>query len=348
MWPSSPHPLLRGRDGPTLRCLVVDEAPEIVSQIHGQVSGLLPGVILLPPARDGSEALRRVRDYRPDILFLDLDMPRMSGLTTLRALAGVRPARTIVLAPETRDGGRAAWEALGLGATDFLPKRGSGGHPMINMSDSDLEDRLRVLLGPQARPSGGRVVRVRTRPAAQSEMDSLAALVILVETRRLVATARRLSRLCGSLPIPLLLDVPHPPRFTPAIAEGLDRMTRCPVRVAVPGERLAPGHIFLVPAGRHAFLRGPRGEVDINLAPFPCRSLGALHHRRSIRALLDPEGSIGGIALTVPPSGWAIAPAQRAARRGRLFFLSTCGDRGEDPCLKMIERVALRRSARAA
>lgn len=348
MPPSFPHPLLYGRTGPPLRCLVVDEATEVVSQLHHHVSRLLPGVILLPPARDGGEALQRVRDYHPDILFLDLDMPRMSGLTTLRALAGIRPAQTVVLAPETRDGGRASWEALCLGATDFLPKRGSRGRVVINMAGPDLEDRLRRLFASRLTPSDGRVVRIRTRDAEAIEIESLAALIVLVETRRLVATARRLSRLCSELPIPLLLDVPHPARFTPAIAEGLDRVTRCPVRVAVPGERLAPGHIFLVPSGHHAFLRGRRGEVELHLAPLPGRSLTALHHRRSIRALMDPEGTAGGIALTMPPTRWDIVPARQAAAEGRLFLLSSRGDRDEAPCLRAIERVALRRVPRAA
>lgn len=348
MLPSDCTPAASGRDGPSPRCLVVDDSPEVVSEIQHQVSRLVPRAIFLPPAKDGGEALRRIRDYRPEILFLDLGMPMMSGLTTLRALAGERPARTIVLAPETRDGGRAAWEALGLGATDFLPKRGIKGRTSINMTASDLADRLRVLLGPLAAPWGDRIVRMQTRPAEPAELDALAALIVLIETRRLIATARRLSRLCVELPIPLLLDVPHPSRFTPAIAEGLDRMTRSPVRVAVSGERLAPGHIFLIPAGHHAFLRGRRGEVDLQLAPCPPRSLEAHHHRRSIRALLDPEGSTGGIALTSRPSHAAIAPAFRVAGEGRLFRLVTREDPAETTLLRTIDRLALRRTARAA
>ncbi len=326
-------------DGSSPRCLVVDASPEIVSEIYGEISRLLPSALLLPPARGGQDAIRRVREDRPDLLFLDLEMPRMGGLTTLRAFSGVRPRRTVVLAPETRDGGRAMWEALGLGAVDYLLKHGGTERPSIGMTGVDLEERMRALLAPWTRPGTGRCVKLRTRPIAEGEMDALAALVVLVETRKLMQAARRLSRLCGELSMPILLDIPHPPRFTQAVAEGLDRMTPCPVRVAVSGERLAPGHVFLLPADRHAFLRGPRGEASLELAPPPDLSLGSIRHRRSIRALLDPEGSRGGIALTGLPSRFSFGPARQAAQRGNLFFLPLA-DREEDNLgLRVIERV---------
>ena len=326
-------------DGSQPRCLVVDASPEIASEIYGEISRLLPGAVLLPPARGGQDAIRRVREDRPDLLFLDLEMPRMGGLTTLRAFSGIRPRRTVVLAPETRDGGRAMWEALGLGAVDYLPKHGGNGRPSIGMTALDLEERMRALLEPWSKPGTCRSVKLRTRPIADGEMDALAALVVLVETRKLMQAARRLSRLCGELSIPILLDIPHPPRFTQGLAEGLDRMTPCPVRVAVPGERLAPGHVFLLPADRHAFLRGPRGEMTLELAPHPDLSLGTIRHRRSIRALLDPEGTRGGIALTGLPSRFTFGPARQAAHRGNLYFLPLAGREEGDLGLRVIERV---------
>jgi two-component system, chemotaxis family, protein-glutamate methylesterase/glutaminase len=348
MWPSSSDPSRGKRGGRPPRCLVVDRSLEVVWQLQGQIARLVPGATFLPPGRDGQEALRCVRDHRPDLLFLDLEMPRMGGLTTLRALAGIRPARTVALAPETREGGRAAWEALGLGAIDFLPKREGKGRSSISLTERELEERLRVLLGFMVRTPGQHFVRLRTRAIRQGEIESLAALVVLVETRQLIKVARRLSRICGDLPIPLILDVPHPPRFTGAIAEGLDRMTCCPVRVAVSGERLAPGHIFLLPAGRHAFLRGEPGEVGLDLSPFRTRGLGTRWHRHSIRALLDPLGARCGLAIAgLPPAG-LVATAHRAARAGRLLLLAPHGDQGGEPCLRSIERIGLPRLRKLA
>jgi two-component system, chemotaxis family, protein-glutamate methylesterase/glutaminase len=341
MWPSTRNSTAWGWKGRPPRCLVVDGFPEVVSQIHTGLSRILPGVNLLPPARGGQEALERVQEDRPDLLFLDLEMPRMGGLTILRAMSGMRPPCTVVLAPETREGGRAAWEALRMGAADFLSKRGSSGRPRISLNESDLEERLRALLGLQAGSADGRAVRLRTREIRMEEIVSLAALVAIVETRRLMRAARRLSRVCVDLPIPLLLDVPHPPRFTRSIVEGLNRMTPCPVRVAVSGERLAPGHVFLLPAGHHARLKGSPGEVELELVSLLPRQIGMGRHRRSILSLLDPGAAPAGIVLVDRPARRICVPARRAAAQGRLYLLSSGGEGEGATGLRKIERIGV-------
>lgn len=325
----------RGLSQP-VRCLVVDASARVVGQIHSTLSFLTPGIRLLSPARGGPEALRAIRDLRPDLLFLDLDMPRMAGLTTLRALGGLRPARVVVLAPETLEGGRAAWDALGLGAYDFLPKRERRGEAMIDLPPDELAAALFRAIAPFAGLRREGALRLRTRATWAGETASLPVLLAMIGTHRLTRLARFMSWREDPSP-PLVIEAPHPPRFTKALLEGLNRAIRRPVRVAAPGDRLAPDQIFLVSGGERLLVRRDGFGCEIGIlgpAPGPESGARSLGMGNDLAARL---GDQGGLLLADRPPRTMEHVARRLSREGRLFLLKAPGpDGGRLPLLRTV------------
>lgn len=305
-----------------MRCLVADDSTEVVARLSDCLKRQLPDSVLLPPAHDGHQALRRIRDYSPDLLLLDLEMPQMDGLTTLRALSGKLPTRTVVLAPETLEGGRAAWAALRLGAHDFLSKRRIRGIGAVTETIDRLDERLQEVVAPLLSPALDERISYRGDETSDDEIEELAALVFLVETRHLVRAASFLACREDPFPVPIVLQVPHPARFTRAIQEGLDRIITMPVRTAVTDEYLAPGQVVLVPGGYEASLRGEGFESRLRLVPVSNKGSLAARRAASIREFLRSSEAPIGLVLSGPLPDTTLNTARRSASDRRLFFLS--------------------------
>ena len=305
-----------------VRCLVVDDAPHIVRELQDALRRLLAAVEFLPVAQDGLEALRRIRDHSPDLLLLDLAMPRMDGLTTLRALGGRCAAKTIAIAPESLEGGRAAWEALTLGARDFIVKRTIRRSGVEVETCDPIDERLRDVIEPLVGPSSDPIVAFEESAIEEEQVARLPALVFLLETRHLGQIAHFLSRHGTRLHLPIVLQVPHPPRFTRAFREGLDRVATMPVRIAVAGERLAPGQAVLVPGGQLGELTGGPGNLRLKLSPIPSHRSRMRRRTAMLHALLGSQAAQTGVAVAdrLPTEGLEVAG--KAVAEHRLLRLS--------------------------
>ncbi|MDM7916565.1 MAG: response regulator, partial [Candidatus Eisenbacteria bacterium] len=233
-----------GRERAPLRCLIVDDSASVVAELRSRLLRRQPGLAFLPAASNGAEALRVIRALEPDLLLLDLEMPHMDGLTVLRALPRPRPGgmRILGLASDTVEGGRIAWEALRLGAADILLKREKRPSQFAWISP-DLEEKIL--------PASAARLRLRGRFAGEEEIQAFPVLWLHVRLRGLLrATAFLTAHSYGRRDQrALVLSVPHPPRHTRGLREGLDRATRLPVRIARDGDRPAPGQVLLVPGG---------------------------------------------------------------------------------------------------
>ncbi len=252
----------------TLTALVIDDS----AYNRRTLSRLLEEtgfVQVVATASDGEEGLRRALAIGPDLVTVDLEMPKMDGFTFLRILMAQRPTPVIVISGQAND--QNVFRALEFGAVDFLAK------PTRFISDRllDIKDELAAkvravreltienlkkravvndargtveagnLRGPGVAPEARPVAPPRTR---------LEILAIGASTGGPTAIQSIVTGLDPRFPLPIVVAQHMPPGFTKTFAERLDRLSRLGVQEAQDGERLAPGRVLIAPGGSNAVI----------------------------------------------------------------------------------------------
>jgi two-component system chemotaxis response regulator CheB len=257
-----------------------------------------------------------MNEHWPDVLILDVEMPRMDGITFLRQLMSQRPVATVICSTLTTKGAETTFQALEAGAVSIITK------PTINLSgflrenDEELVHAVRAAAQANLR-------RVQPRKPAQQELGAtpkLSADVILDAptggaramsrtTDRLVAIGtstggtQALEAVLPRLPItaPGIVIVQHmPAAFTKQFAERLNRISQIEVKEAESGDRVIPGRALIAPGGRHMLLKRNGAQYVIDVVDGPLVS----RHRPSVDVLFRSVAkSAGANALGVIMTG---------------------------------------------
>lgn len=227
-------------DGSGPRVLVVDDSAPLRAAIAETLEE--GGCQVIGRAMDGSMALRLVMDEDPDVITLDLEMPRMDGFTFLRILQKTRNTPVIVITSDARP--EAALMALELGARDFVVKPARASE--IKAMKGQLLTRVRTLAALR-----GRVPPTWAPPPDVQVPQGTALAAIGCSTGGPRALRDMLGRLRQPLRAPILIAQHMPPRFTEAFADRLGKSTGLDVAEGRDGEILTPGMIRIAPGGRH-------------------------------------------------------------------------------------------------
>lgn len=230
------------------RVLVVDDSA-IVRKLLADAIRREPDMEVVGAASDPYMARDMVVQLSPDVLTLDIEMPRMDGLTFLRKLMEHRPTPVIIVSSLTQAGSSASIEALRIGAIDVIPKPG-GPYSVPQVADR-LKQRIRGL-----RATGYRVVRPESTPAPRLPVPAIAPrranglIAIGASTGGTLAIEALLTRLPADVP-PIVIVQHMPANFTRAFAERLDGV--CPMRVveSAGGELLERGTAYIAPGDYH-------------------------------------------------------------------------------------------------
>ncbi|WP_224249492.1 chemotaxis-specific protein-glutamate methyltransferase CheB [Hyalangium gracile] len=218
-----------------------------------------PDVRVLDWAADGEEGLRKVVDLRPDVVTVDLEMPRMGGYTFLRLLRTTAPTPAIVISSHSHTAD--VFKALELGAFDFIARPAKASAAALEILRVELLEKVRaarlVRRGGAARRAPGRVVREVVDP--QEEHPFI--IAVAASTGGPPAVQRLLEALAAE-PTPCVLICQHmPSQFTKAFAERLDRIGPFHVAEAKEGDRITPGQVYIAPGGRHMQLVEREGRL---------------------------------------------------------------------------------------
>ena len=278
------HGLPRRHWAAPTRVLLVDDSDATRNAVGRILEGAL-NVVVVGVARDGEEALRQVLRLEPDMVFLDLQMPRMDGFTFLRLLMARRPTPVVVVSSQSHRAD--VFKALELGALDFVAKP-EGGAPFDTIAQLLVEkcELLRSLRPENLASSIDPGARARAR---RELADAREPRVIAVgaSTGGPQAVTRLLSALPSDLPAAILVVQHMPERFTAAFAERLGRVTPFSVKEAEEGDLLAPGRVLVAPGGRHLELRRARdGSLHVSTPPEELPS-SARGHVPSVDRLLE-------------------------------------------------------------
>lgn len=284
------------------RVLIVDDsavARQAISRAISDADGLRVAGI----AQNGEVALERVRELRPDVVVLDLEMPTMDGITFLQHLRATdRALPVVVFSTMTTAGATATLEAMSAGATAHVLKptalRGSGSGDI----HSDLIPVLRAVVD-----SPGPLPATTNRRPASGHCN---AVVIAVSTGGPTALNTLLTALPADLPVPVLVVQHMPATFTAILAQRLDNRCAMPVFEAVQGQQINSGTIYIAPGGWHLTVVGTSIAPKVRLTEDPavnsCRPAADVLFGTAARTFAHP---ILGVVLT----GMGIDGCQGAA-----------------------------------
>lgn len=250
-----------------MRILVVDDSAYNRRTISDMLTSI-PGVEVVGKAGDGDEALRLVAELSPDLITLDLEMPRMDGFTFLRLLMARRPTPVVVVSGYSAK--ENVFRALELGAIDFIAKPSRTVASDLSSISEQLSNMVQVIrqLAPPGLDPGRRISPVRgseqtgTHRIEQARESSDAKKVILLGSSTggptaLIEIFRRISTLqaCG-----VVVAQHMPERFTKTFADRLDRIGGLRVFEASGTHRVEPGVAWVCPGGRCIELSHERGQ----------------------------------------------------------------------------------------
>ncbi len=252
-----------------IKVLVVDDSA-IVRKIFSEELSKYPDIEVVGVAPDPFVARDKILSLKPEVLTLDIEMPRMDGLTFLRKLMKHYPIPTIIVSSLTPKGGKMTLEALDIGAVDVIAKPGAS-YTVGDMS-SQLAEKIRAA-------ARARVVKhesrdVEAEPIRALSQTSYKVIAIGASTGGTEALKTVLTRMPPNSPG--ILVVQHmPANFTAAFAERLNGICQIRVKEARDNDSVTPGSALVAPGNFHMLLRrsGARYYVEVKTGPM-------VHHQR--------------------------------------------------------------------
>jgi len=250
---------------PNIRVLIVDDSA-VVREVLARELAKAPGIEVVGTAPDPYIARDKILQLQPDVMTLDVEMPRMDGITFLRKIMQHHPIRTIMLSSLTPKGGEMAMEALDAGAVDVLCKPGAA------YTVGDIIPILAMQIRAAAQANIG-----QSRPAEsqRTKLPPATPKALLQTTNRIVAIGastggtRAIEDVLTTFPAncpPTLITQHMPAGFTQSFAQRLNRLCAMEVREAVHGDSVVPGVVLIAPGNYHMVLRrsGARYLVELH------------------------------------------------------------------------------------
>ena len=279
----------------SINVMVVDDSA-VVRKVVGAMLENAPGIHLLHAVSDPLLAIERMKQAWPDVIVLDVEMPRMDGITFLKRIMAERPTPVVICSTLTEKGADTTMAAMAAGAVAIITKPKLGLKEFLNESAAELVAAVRAASQVNLRRLVARVpAAVPVPQAAKLSADAVLPppsdlRTPLRTTEKVVAIGTStggtlaLEEVLTSLPrvTPGIVIVQHmPEKFTAAFAERLNKLCQLEVREARHGDRVLAGRALIAPGGRHMLLRrdGANYHVDVIDGPLVNR------HRPSVDVL---------------------------------------------------------------
>jgi two-component system chemotaxis response regulator CheB len=242
-----------------IRVIVVDDSA-LVRSLLSEIINRQSDMQCIGTANDPLVAREMIRELNPDVITLDVEMPRMDGIDFLGRLMRLRPMPVVMISTLTERGAEVTMRALELGAVDFVAKPRVGLSSGLNELATQIVDKIRVAAVAQvrrapARPAGAAPAEGGAAPAPASSM----ALLGRVSTEKVICIGastggtEAIREVLVQMPAdsPAIVITQHmPPGFTTSFAARLNGLCQITVKEAVNGERILPGHAYIAPGGR--------------------------------------------------------------------------------------------------
>ncbi len=256
-----------------IKVLIIDDSA-VVRQALTEILGKDRGIKVIGQAMDPLFAMEKMKKEWPDVILLDVEMPRMDGITFLRKIMAERPTPVIICSSLTAKGAETTMQALAAGAFTIFTKPTLGVKSFLEDSSGDLVTAVRAA-------AGARVTRVLKPVPPKSNADIVMppggeAMAVTTDRFTAIGTStggtQALEFVLASLPrtCPGIVVVQHmPEKFTAAFAARLDSICEIEVREAKTGDRVLAGRALIAPGGKHLVVRrsGAQYVAEVVSAP---------------------------------------------------------------------------------
>ena len=236
-----------------IRVLIVDDSA-LVRQMLGQILSSDAAITVVGAAPDPFVAREMIKSLNPDVLTLDIEMPRMDGLVFLEKIMTLRPMPVVMVSSLTQKGADTALQALEMGAVDYIAKPTVGLTDGFNALRDEIVAKVKAAAQAHVRPSSQGETPAKKpamRPAASTGYSSSEKLIAVGAS---TGGVEALHTLLSGFPAdaPAILVTQHmPPMFTAGFAQRLDQRCAVTVTQAKDGERVLPGHVYIAPGSQH-------------------------------------------------------------------------------------------------
>ncbi len=299
-----------------IRVIVVDDSA-LVRGLLSEIIDRQPDMTCIGAAADPIVAREMIRNLNPDVITLDIEMPRMDGIDFLSRLMRLRPMPVVMVSTLTERGADVTLKALELGAVDFVAKPKIGVSDGLRQLGADITEKIRTAARARvhrlaAAPAPGSAPAKPTTMAQMGRLSTEKIVFLGASTGGTEATREVLVGLPADFPA-VMITQHMPPGFTKSYATRLNSLCRIRVAEATDGERVLPGHAYIAPGGYHL-------SVERSGANYIARVQDGEpvnRHKPSVEVLFDSAARVvGRNALGVMLTGMG-ADGARAMRTMR-------------------------------
>ncbi len=285
-----------------VRVLIVDDSAFMRNTLSSMISSD-PEIQVVGFARDGIEAVEKVASLKPDIVTLDVEMPRMNGIDALKQIMARTPVPVLMVSSLTTDGAKTTLDALDIGAVDFIPKNLSDLSVNIVKIKEALIDKIKKI-GKKGLPIFKKITTLKHLEMPKAVQPTSHRKINIVAIGSSTGGPKALQNILLSLPknfpVPILIAQHMPPNFTGPFAERLNQLCNVEVKEAENGEPIKNGVVYIAPGRGHmSIIRKKITETTISIS----EDRGTYIYRPSVDVLMlsvveNFSGHVLGVILT--------------------------------------------------
>src|SRR5467141_292834 len=248
-----------------IRVLVVDDSA-LMRKLIPAILARDSSIEVVGTAMDGAFALKKIEELKPDVVTLDLEMPRMDGMETLRLIMRSAPLPVILFSTHSKEGGYATFKALAMGAVDFLAKPKDAAAGRLDDIADRLIAKIKVAKGAAGRKLPPAVIEENPAPkkGTRAAAPPRRVIAIGISTGGPNALQFVLSQIPADFLSTILIVQHMPEGFTEMFAKRLDECCALDIHEARSGDLLLAGRVLICPGNRHMVVRRmPRGDMAV-------------------------------------------------------------------------------------
>lgn len=259
-----------------IRILIVDDSSFMRMAIRSVLSKE-PTFDIVGTAADGMEGVEKAIALKPDLITMDIEMPRMNGIAALKQIMAKAPTKVIMVSTLTNEGAKSTFEALEAGAIDYIPKNVTDSSDAQNSFKIDLMRKIKEAISSNMRRVASNstlLTRVSApvisapRPTSSKFLGKKIQYVgIGASTGGPVALQEVLSRIPVNFPYGVIVGIHMPKAFTGPYADRLNAKCSLAIREAVDGDILKPGQALIAPGGMHTTLVRQGTHIVVKTKP---------------------------------------------------------------------------------
>ncbi|GAB4141500.1 MAG: chemotaxis response regulator protein-glutamate methylesterase [Ignavibacteriales bacterium] len=276
-----------------IRVVIVDDSAFMRKSLSMMLEGD-DSITVIGTARDGIEGYELVKKEKPDLVTLDIEMPRMDGLTALKKIMKDCPTSVLMVSSLTTEGAEATLKAMEYGAVDFISKEMSFVSINIAKIKDDLIRKVKSIV--LHKRSVERIRRIQSNFERKTTVPDSSnfnknipsldykAIALGISTGGPLSLQKVIPKLSSKIKVPIFIVQHMPPHFTKSLAERLNSMSELEVKEAANGDIIQDGHVYIAPGGFHMFVKNGNGHLPvIKLSDTPSDTL----HRPSVDVMVE-------------------------------------------------------------